>query len=65
MIELNEEQARALERLEQPAAALDPNTGQVYRLIRQEVYDVVCGSLKSLGRGWDDPEDDDLIRKDV
>ena len=37
--------------------------GQVYRLIKQEVYNVVSGILKPYNRGWD--PDDDLIRKDV
>lgn len=36
MIELTKEQARALGHEKQPAAALDPQTGQVYRLIKQE-----------------------------
>ena len=48
---------------EQPAVAVDPRTGQVYRLIKQEVYDLVCGMIKPYNRGWD--PDDDLIRKDV
>ena len=33
-------------------------------VVYQEVYDLVCGTLKPYGRGWDDPADDDLIRKD-
>lgn len=44
---------------------VDPRTGQAYRLIREEIYDLVRGTLKPYGRGWDDPADDDLIRKDV
>ena len=63
MIELTEEQARALGREKQPAAALDPQTGQVYRLIRQEVYEVVCSSLKSQAWGRDEDGDEDLTRK--
>jgi hypothetical protein len=55
----------ALDSEKQPVAAVDPRTGQVYRLIKQEVYDLVCGTLKPFGRGWDDPVDDDLIRKDL
>ena len=66
MIELTPEQQRALDApAEQPAVAVDPRTGQKYRLIRQEVYELVCGTLKPYGRGWDDPADDDLIRKDA
>ena len=65
MIELRDEQLQALDTETQPIAAVDPRTGQVYRLIKQEVYELVCGTLKPYGRGWDDPADDDLIRKDV
>src|SRR5436309_2451386 len=64
MIELTEQQLQALDRQTQPAAAVDPRTGQVYRLIKQEVYEGVCGLLRPLGRGWDNPADDDLIRRD-
>lgn len=66
MIELTEQQWQALDDpSEQPAVAVDPRTGQVYRLIKQEVYNLVCATLKPYGRGWDDSADDDLIRKDV
>jgi hypothetical protein len=65
MIELREDQLRILDAGKQPVTVVDPRTGQLYRLIRQEIYDLVCGSLKPYGRGWDDPADDDLIRKDV
>ena len=65
MIELTPIQLQALDEQKPPVAAVDPRTGQVYRLITQEVYDLVCGTLKPYGRGWDDPADDDLIRKDV
>ena len=64
MIELRDDQLLALDGEKQPVAAIDPRTGQVYRLIKQEVYDLVCATLKPYGRGWDDPADDDLIRKD-
>jgi hypothetical protein len=65
MIELTQEQLRALDGGEQPPVAVDPRTGQEYRLIRKEIYELVRGTLKPYGRGWDDPADDDLIRKDV
>jgi hypothetical protein len=65
MIELTEQQRRELDGQEQPPAVVDPATGQVYRLIKQEVYELVRRALKPLGRGWDDDADDDLIvRKD-
>ena len=65
MIELRDDQLQALDSEKQPVAAVDPRTGQVYRLIKQEIYDLACGTLKPYGRGWDDPADDDLIRKDI
>ena len=60
MIELTPEQQRALDApAEQPAVAVDPRTGQKYRLIRQEIYDLVRSTLAPFGRGWeDDPEMD-------
>jgi hypothetical protein len=65
MIELTQQQLEALDSAEQPPVAVDPRTGQQYLLIRREIYELVRGTLKPYGRGWDDPEDDDLIRKDV
>lgn len=65
MIELREDQLRALDLEQQPVAVIDPRTGQQYRLVREEIYQLVRGTLKPYGRGWDDPADDDLIRKDA
>jgi hypothetical protein len=64
MIQLKEEQLQTLDTEKQPVAAVDPRTGQVYRLIKQEVYDVACSILKPYNRGCD-KGDDDLIRKDA
>ena len=64
MIELTEHQQKAVDTQEQPPVVVDPRTGQEYLLIRREVYEIVRGTLKPVGRGWDDPADDDLIRKD-
>jgi hypothetical protein len=63
MIELRDDQLQALDTETQPVSAIDPRTGQVYRLIKQEVYQTVCGILKPYNRGWG--PDDDLIRKDA
>lgn len=63
MIELRDDQLQALDLETQPVAAVDPRTGQVYRLIKQEVYNTVCGIIKPYNRGWD--TDEDLIRKDA
>jgi hypothetical protein len=65
MIELTPEQIQALDGPEQPAVAVDPRTGQQYLLIRREINELVRGTLKPYGRGWDDPADDYLIRKDL
>ncbi len=61
--ELRDDQLQALDHEMQPVAAVDPRTGQVYRLIKQEVYDLVCGMVRPENRGWD--PDENLIRKDV
>ena len=50
---------------QQPTVAVDPRTGEEYLLIRRDVYDKVRAILKPLGRNWDNPADDDLIRKDA
>jgi hypothetical protein len=65
MIELTPDQTLALDAPVQPAVAVDPRTGQEYLLIRREIYDKVRLMLKPLARNWDNPADDDLIRKDV
>ena len=62
MIELTEHQVQALDAQEQPPVVLDARTGQEYLLIRREICELVRGTLKPYGRGWDDPADDDLIR---
>ena len=63
MIELTEEQQRALQAQEQPPEVVDPRTGQLYRLIKQEVYNTLCGIMKPFNRDWD--PDEDLIRRDA
>ncbi len=65
MIELTSQQTQALDAPQQPPVAVDPRTGQEHLLIRREVYDKVRLMLKPFGRAWDNPADDDLIRKDV
>jgi hypothetical protein len=63
MIELTDEQRQDLEGQELPPVVRDPRTGQLYRLIKQEVYTTVCGIIKPFNRGWD--PDEDLIRRDA
>ena len=62
MIELTEHQQKAVDTQEQPPVVVDPRE---YLLIRREVYEIVRGTLKPYGRGWDGSGDDDLIRKDA
>jgi hypothetical protein len=63
MVELTDCQQKAVDTETQPLVLVDPRTGQEYVLIRREIYELVRGMLKSYGRGWDDPADDDSIRK--
>jgi len=59
MIELTQQQRQSLDVAEHPPVVVDPITGQKCRLIRQEIYDLVSGTLKPFNRGWeDDPEMD-------
>ena len=59
MIKLNEDQLPALDAAEQPPVAIDPWTGQVYLLIRRDVFEKMQRVLKPFARGWDDPKLDD------
>ena len=54
MIELTPQQQLALDAETQPVAAVDPRTGQVYRLIKQEVYTLVCGIVAPFNKGMED-----------
>lgn len=64
MIELTEQQQKALDsQSERPPVVVDPRTGQTYRLIRQEIYDLVQGTLKSFNRGWEDDPDMDAYEQ--
>jgi hypothetical protein len=64
MIELTECQIQALEGTKSPLHVVHPKTGEVFVLIRKEVYDLTC-SMVGGGKGqvWDDEADDDLILK--
>lgn len=59
MIELTEEQLKALETEPAPLRVLNPRTQETYFLIRKEVYELVRGVVAPANRnGWDDPEMD-------
>jgi len=64
MSELTEEQAQAKAEQESPLQVGNPRNQETYVLIRKDVYDLVCKIVSVHNRnGWDDPGDDDLIRK--
>jgi hypothetical protein len=64
MIELTEEQMQAMdEQTQGPLRIINPRTKEIFVLIRQDVYKLTSGILRGPNRNWDDPADDDLIRK--
>ena len=64
MIELSKEQVQAMENQQpKPLQVVNPATGEVFVLIRKEVYDLTCNIVGGEGRVWNNPADDDLIRK--
>jgi hypothetical protein len=64
MVQLTEEQARAMEAEKGPMQVLNPRTQEVYVLVRQDVYKLSCSIVGGgPGRVWDDKADDELIRK--
>ena len=64
MIELTEEQAKALEGQKAPLQLVNPRTREVFVLVRKNIYDLTCGIVGGgQGKPWDDEADDDLIRK--
>jgi hypothetical protein len=64
MIQLTEEQMRAMAEQASPLHVINPRTQEVFVLIRREVYDLTCNIVGGQkGRVWDDEADDDLIRK--
>jgi hypothetical protein len=62
MIELTQEQLRAVEE-DQVPILVNPQTQEEFVLIRKERYDAMQKWMAPLKRRWDDPGDDDLIRK--
>jgi hypothetical protein len=63
MIELNEEQIRALEEQKTPLQLINPRTREVYVLMRQDVYQLACSIISGPNRTGLGNED--LLRKDV
>lgn len=54
MIELTEEQVRAVEH-GAPPVLLNPATREEFVLVRKEVFENMRKVLAPLSRGWDDP----------
>ncbi len=65
MIELTHQQAEAVARAEQPPLVVDPRTQEEFILVRRDRFEAMQRWMSSLKRRWDNPADDDLIRKDV
>ena len=59
MVELTDEQAKALEAEEKPARVVNPRTRETYVLFRQDVYELARGIIAIPNKnGWDDAEMD-------
>jgi hypothetical protein len=64
MIELTPSQSQAISgEAEKPTVVVDPQTGQQYRLIREDLFRMMQSIVRPLNRAWGNPADDDLIRK--
>jgi hypothetical protein len=63
MIELTHDQAKLLEQRDSPATVLNPTTQENFVLVRKDAYDRMQKWMAPLKRRWDNPADDDLIRK--
>jgi hypothetical protein len=62
MIELTQEQVQALAADAAPVL-VNPKTREEFVLLRKERCDAMQKWVAPLKRRWDDPGDDDLIRK--
>ena len=63
MIELTESQAEAVECAEQLPRVINPRTGEEFVLVPRDRFEAMQKWVASWKRRWDDPADDDLIRK--
>jgi len=55
MIELTEQQVRALEQADKPATVLNPKTQETFVLVSKEVFEVMRKWMEPFRSGWDDP----------
>jgi hypothetical protein len=63
MIELTGEQVEAIARAEHSPLLVDPRTGEEFVLVRRDRHNSMQKWIAALKRRWDDPADDDLIKK--
>jgi hypothetical protein len=65
MIELTPEQVQAVEQQEAPPVVVNPKTREEFVLVPKERFEAMQRWMAPLKRRWDNPADDDLIRKDA
>lgn len=65
MIELTPEQVQAVEQQELLPIVVNPKTREEFVLVRKDRFEAMQKWLAPLKRHWDNPADDDLIRKDL
>ena len=63
MIELTMEQMQAVEKEEPLPVMVNPKTREEFVLIRKDRYEAMQKWIAPLKRRWDNPADDDLIKK--
>jgi hypothetical protein len=63
MIALTKEQMQAIGQADQPPLLVNPETREEFALVRKDRFEAMQRWMASLKRRWDDPADDDLIRK--
>jgi hypothetical protein len=63
VIALTEEQVQAVEQAERWPLLVNPKTQEEFVLVRKQQFDAMQKWMASLKRNWDNPADDDLIRK--
>ena len=65
MIELTPEQVQAVEQEEPLPVVVNPKTREEFVLVRKDRFEAMQKWMAPLKRRWDNPADDDLIRKDL
>ena len=63
MIELTEQQAEAVAQADYLPVMVNPRTQEEFILVRKDRFEAMQKWAASWKRNWDNPADDDLIRK--